>query len=279
MSLISGLALLWRSLANSPSASVPAAPCVADDWPPRSRDVGWRRLVGTGVAVGLLFGCDGAFAEPSPASPSNRGEAVDRFAAFVADAAQRFAIPAGWIGAVMRVESAGDPHALSPKGAMGLMQLMPRTWADLRLRYGLGADPYDPRDNIIAGAAYLRELHDRYAGFGFLAAYNAGPTRYEEHLATGRPLPAETRAFVADLAPLIGGHPSDGPKVVASTARSWTRAPLFAVHDEPRARRSQTSSDRNAAPQSPEPTAMNWTGLTPRSDGLFIKTAKQSPPP
>ena len=45
---------------------------------------------------------------------------------------------------------------------MGLMQIMPKTWAELRARYGLGADPFDPRDNILAGAAYIRELHDRY---------------------------------------------------------------------------------------------------------------------
>src|SRR3546814_5730962 len=82
----------------------------------------------------------------------------------------------------MRVESRGDVRAVSPKGAMGLMQLMPDTWASLRVRLGLGANPYDPRDNILAGAAYLREMHDRYGSPGFLAAYNAGPgRRSEEH--------------------------------------------------------------------------------------------------
>jgi soluble lytic murein transglycosylase-like protein len=80
---------------------------------------------------------------------------------------------------------------------MGLMQIMLQTWSGLRLRYGLGANPYDPHDNILAGAAYLWELHDRYSAPGFLAAYNAGPARYDDHLATGRPLPAETRAYVA----------------------------------------------------------------------------------
>jgi soluble lytic murein transglycosylase-like protein len=68
---------------------------------------------------------------------------------------------------------------------MGLMQIMPETWAILRARYGLGPNPYDPRDNILAGAAYLRELHDRYGAPGFLATYDAGPVRYEEHLASG----------------------------------------------------------------------------------------------
>ena len=77
---------------------------------------------------------------------------------------------------------------------------------------GLGADPFDPHDNILAGAAYLRELHDRYGSPGFLAAYNAGPARYEDHLATGQPLPAETRAYVALLAPLIGTARSTRPR-------------------------------------------------------------------
>jgi hypothetical protein len=61
---------------------------------------------------------------------------------------------------------------------MGIMRIMPRTWAELRARYGLGADPYGLLDNILAGAAYIRELHNRYGLPGFLAAYNAGPRRY-----------------------------------------------------------------------------------------------------
>ena len=103
----------------------------------------------------------------------------------------------------MHVESGAKQRVRSSKGAMGLMQIMPKTWAELRARYGLGADPFDPRDNILAGAAYIRELHDRYGTPGFLAAYNAGPGRYERHLATGRPLPDETQAYVATLAPMI----------------------------------------------------------------------------
>src|SRR5208282_6593117 len=84
------------------------------------------------------------------------------FNAFVTEASQRFGVPAAWIRAVMRAESFGAVHAISPKGAMGLMQIMPATWAGLRQRYRLGPDPYDAHDNIIAGAAYLSELHDRY---------------------------------------------------------------------------------------------------------------------
>src|SRR3546814_485301 len=130
----------------------------------------------------------------------------------------------------MRVESRGDVRAISPKGAMGLMQIMPATWAELRARHGLGTDPYNPRDNILAGAAYLREMHDRYGSPGFLAAYNAGPGRYEEYRATGRQLPAETRAYVAALAPIIGGGDLAAPVTVATAdPLAWTRAPLFIV--------------------------------------------------
>lgn len=88
---------------------------------------------------------------------------------------------------------------------MGLMQIMPPTWEELRTKYQLGGDPYQPRDNIFAGAAYLREMLDRFGQNGFLAAYNAGPGRYEEHLATGRPLPRETIDYIRKLAPLIAG--------------------------------------------------------------------------
>lgn len=88
---------------------------------------------------------------------------------------------------------------------MGLMQVMPQTYATLRARYGLGADPYAPRDNILAGAAYLRELLDRYGVPWFLAAYNAGSARLDAFLDTGRALPAETQRYLAALAPQIGG--------------------------------------------------------------------------
>jgi soluble lytic murein transglycosylase-like protein len=65
---------------------------------------------------------------------------------------------------------------------MKLMQIVPGTWAEWRSRYCLGVDPYDPHDNILAGTAYIRELDDRYGALGLLAAYNAGPRRYERHL-------------------------------------------------------------------------------------------------
>src|SRR5579872_805748 len=123
-------------------------------------------------------------------SPPHRAsnESFHLFAAIVTEASRRFGVPERWIRAVMQAESGGRQRARSPKGAMGLMQIMPKTWTELRARHGLGADPFDPRDNILAGAAYIRELHDRYGAPGFFAAYNAGPGRYERHLATERPL-------------------------------------------------------------------------------------------
>ncbi|MET4232337.1 hypothetical protein ABIA85_005625, partial [Bradyrhizobium sp. LA6.10] len=154
-----------------------------------------------------------ASAEKAPA----RGQPTsDRFATYVAEAAQRFGIPTAWIRAVMRVESHGDRHAVSPKGARGLMQLMPKTWADMRARYGLGRDPFDPHDNILAGAAFLRELHDHYGSPGFLAAYNAGPGRYEDFRDRHRPLPAETVAYVAAIVPFVDAESAPGPLLVAA---------------------------------------------------------------
>jgi soluble lytic murein transglycosylase-like protein len=106
-------------------------------------------------------------------------------------------------GGAARRKRGRSTRAISAAGAMGLMQIMPATWAELRLRHRLGGDVYDPRDNILAGTAYLRELHDRYGSVAaMLAAYNAGPGRYEASL-SGRPLPAETRAYVAAIAPIM----------------------------------------------------------------------------
>lgn len=149
------------------------------------------------------------------ADPTLRGEHSPRFesaispdypwSAHVAEAAKRFGIPERLLRAVMQAESAGDVHAVSSKGALGLMQIMPATWEELRIKYRLGVNPYQPRGNILAGAAYLREMLDRFGRNGFLAAYNAGPGRYEEHLVTGRPLPRETIDYVRKLAPLIDG--------------------------------------------------------------------------
>lgn len=151
---------------------------------------------------------------------------LDRWTGQVTEASVRFGIPAEWIRRVMRAESGGrttlgDRPIVSPAGAMGLMQLMPGTWADMRARFGLGGNPHDPRDNILAGTAYLRLMYDRFGYPGLFAAYNAGPVRYARHLATGRPLPAETVAYMAAVTGGRGSPVAPDPGGSAS--------PLFAV--------------------------------------------------
>ncbi|MCH4086791.1 MAG: lytic transglycosylase domain-containing protein [Acetobacter sp.] len=168
----------------------------------------------------------------------------------VRQAAERNAIPATWIRAVLQAESAGDPHAVSGAGAMGLMQLMPGTWKEVRRTLNLGNDPFDPHDNIAAGTTYLRWLHDRYGDEGFLAAYNAGPGRYDEHLASGRPLPGETISYVEFVTRLMKNRSSDlhlPAAFLPFPARSWMTAALF-VSGQSDAFRA-TTSRRVAAPE------------------------------
>jgi hypothetical protein len=229
-----------------------------------------RSFLWVSVASVLLVVVGVAHAEPVATEQHSATTTADPIAAIIAEASQRFSIPASWIRAVVRVESFGDVRALSPKGAMGLMQIMPQAWTALRSRYGLGADPYDEHDNILAGAAYLRELLDRYGSPGFLAAYNAGPARYEDHLATGRALPEETQAYVAALGPMIGGGAIDGATVVHAVVRSWTEAPLFVVPAESGPTKASMSSDPRSGQRSTDSPAQDWTGLAPQSPGLFI---------
>ena len=270
MPTISVPAAISRQTTWLHSSSFPVTPPAAGRRPSACRTPRLRPLLCGGIAIVLLIVSGVAYAETAAAKPLDSAAASDPFAAFVAEASQRFGIPASWIRAVMQVESFGDVRALSPKGAMGLMQIMPEAWASLRSRYGLGADPYDAHDNILAGAAYLRELLDRYGSPGFLAAYNAGPARYEDHLATGRALPAETQAYVTSLAPVIGGGTIDDATVVNAVVHSWTEAPLFVVPAESSSAKSPTSSDPRSGQRSTDSPAQDWTGLAPPSRGLFI---------
>ena len=178
----------------------------------------------------------------------------------------------------MRTESRGDRRAVSPKGAMGLMQIMPETWTALRARYGLGRDPFDPHDNILAGAAFLREMHDRYGSPGFLAAYNAGPGRYEDYRDRHRPLPAETVAYVAALVPFVGDDAIDGPVLVAAyDPSSWTQAPLFITRSA-----SVESAGSATSKQQPNDTpavvaVRDLSAIAPLSGGLFVPVSASGP--
>ena len=231
----------------------------------------------------LLLASVTAFGAPAVAvhaqtAPLDLHAPSDPYAALIAEAAQRFAIPTAWIRAIMRMESRGDRHAVSPKGAMGLMQLMPETWAALRARYGLGRDPFDPHDNILAGAAFLREMHDRYGSPGFLAAYNAGPGRYEDYRDRHRSLPAETVAYVAALVHFVGDGVTDGPALMAaSDPSSWTQAPLFITRSA-----STESPGRATSKQQPNDTPVvvavrDVSAIAPQSGGLFVPVSASGP--
>jgi Transglycosylase SLT domain len=202
--------------------------------------------------------------------PTNRQHVAGAYAVYIAEASQRFRIPSAWIRAVMRAESAAMQRAVSPKGAMGLMQIMPNTWNELRVRYRLGKDPYNPRDNILAGTAYLRELHDHYGSPGFLAAYNAGPKRYEDYLSRKRSLPSETRAYVAALLPFVSdGDRSDRAIVATIYQQVQAQSSMFVSRDT-RMSTNISALDEIQAETKAQTLVRDISAIVPLSDGIFV---------
>ena len=148
-----------------------------------------------------------------------------RWAAEIDAAALRCGVPGDWIARVMRAESGGrtmlDGRPIrSPKGAIGLMQLMPATWSELRRDLGLGDDPDLPADNIVAGACYLRRMYDRFGYPGLFGAYNAGPARYAAWLAGEAKLPGETVTYLRGVG---------GSAIPESPTATPAPEPLFVV--------------------------------------------------
>lgn len=185
-------------------------------------------------------------ATAQPAAVSD--DALDLWTPLIAEAAARFGIPEAWIRTVMAAESGGRTMldgrpVISRSGAIGLMQVMPDTYEEMRHAYGLGSDPHDPRDNILAGAAYLRAMFERFGWPGFFAAYNAGPERYADHLRTGLPLPLETQTYLAMIAQ------TDASPLSPSASLSGTRL-FFTL-------RTTSNASSNA-------------GKTSASSGLFV---------
>jgi soluble lytic murein transglycosylase-like protein len=187
----------------------------------------WLTLAGSTLAViAVLVGRDVLAAERPPFC------GIQAWQPIIREAAHRFELPRAWLDAVMLAESAGcttidgKPN-VSAAGAIGLMQLMPATWREYRARLGLGDDPYYARDNIFAGAAYLHELYQRYGEDGFLAAYQAGPGRYEEFIRDGRPLPRATIEYVARVQRAIGRIEAKSSPVPLPAAPA--ASPLFVV--------------------------------------------------
>jgi hypothetical protein len=147
------------------------------------------------------------------------GPPEDPWGPYVREAAARYSVPEQWIRAVMQQESGGEEQAVSPVGAMGLMQVMPDTYAGLRERYALGDDPFEPHNNILAGSAYIREMYERFGTPGFLAGYNAGPDRVGAYLARTASLPNETVNYLAAITPNLGNAvPMSGPFAVYAAA-------------------------------------------------------------
>jgi len=225
------------------------------------------------LAVSMLSSGAAYAKQESSATRRPKDLSARSFAAFVTEASKRFGVPEHWIRAVMHVESSAKQKARSSKGAMGLMQIMPKTWTELRARYGLGADPYDPRDNVLAGAAYIRELYDRYGAPGFLAAYNAGPGRYERHLATGRPLPDETQAYVATLAPMINRARTHTQ--IGDVTRSLARASssLFAPRSAGVLSDGSSRTEMRQNRPSRAHGVIDLSALVPHSGNLFVHRA------
>ena len=179
-----------------------------------------------------------------PASYDPPGPSSDPWGPYIRQASQRFDVPETWIREVMRQESGGRATATSRVGAMGLMQVMPGTYRELQARYALGTDPYHPWNSVMAGTAYIREMYELYGNPGFLAAYNAGPRRFEDYLWGGRGLPGETRNYVARIGPRIAGvapnrrapaeiyAAAEIPTDIPAGPRPGNRATMLALRDQ-----------------------------------------------
>src|SRR5258708_36314815 len=148
-----------------------------------------------------------AFQKEQALSPT---QLMDRWAPLIKEASRRFGIAEAWIKAVMRMESGGRTllnerrPITSTAGAMGIMQVMPEPYQEMRPQYGLGVDPYDPHNNVLAGTAYLSWLYGKYGYPKLFAAYNAGPGTIEAQSAGARKLPEETRAYISGIAHILG---------------------------------------------------------------------------
>ena len=171
--------------------------------------------VGVWMVPGRPLGTDesgpAAVSSPSPQTGAKAGcDALGESAVapLIDGAARAQSVNPKILRAVIEQESGYKPCALSPKGAKGLMQLMPDTAADLGV-----ADPYDPRENIEAGAKYLRQMLDKYKGdlSQALGAYNAGPGAVDQ--AGGIPNIKETRDYVQSIMQKVGSIPIDPPSI------------------------------------------------------------------
>lgn len=207
-----------------------------------------KPLLTCAALTALLSACASGGGSHRVASP----EEVD---AHVAEASKRFDMPELWIREVIRQESGGRTTVngkpiVSKAGAMGLMQVMPATYDEMRRKHNLGSDPFDPHDNIIAGTAYLREMYNLFGAPGFLGAYNCGPGCYGDYLAGKRGLPGETKRYIASVGPRLNRTPApNGADIVLVSAPPSTSSDSPPDYGSPYARPSSSYS----APVNPAP--------------------------
>ncbi len=220
---------------RTPSAPLGWTPSVA----PKRTPSAALRLFACGATLAALAACSSTAPQSGLSSSQEAaqyqaharrsynppGPAGDPWGPYIAEASTKYDIPQRWIREVIRAESSGKVFETSDPGAMGLMQVMPRTFDELRARYSLGDDAYEPHDNIMAGTAYLRELYDVYGSPGFLAAYNAGPGRLDDYLTRNRSLPDETRHYVAKIAPNIQDDMPNRPS--QATDLAMNQLPIY----------------------------------------------------
>jgi soluble lytic murein transglycosylase-like protein len=142
-------------------------------------------------AYGATSPAGQASAAQGRATPITAGPAMAGLQAHIAQASRTTGVPASLLQGMITVESGGRPEAVSPKGAQGLMQLMPGTAKDLGV-----TDPHDPAQSVMGGAKYMAQLLKRFDGDErrALAAYNAGPATVEKY--GGIPPYAETQKYV-----------------------------------------------------------------------------------
>ena len=239
--------------------------------------------------------------ESSGQLTSRHPSRIDHWEPYIAEAAQRFAIPQDWIRAVMRSESGGrttlnGQPITSSAGAMGLMQLMPGTYSDMRSRYGLGTDSYDPHDNVLAGAAYLHLMYQQYGYPSLFAAYNAGPARFNGYLLRGKSLPSATLSYVGGIVPGVettmarsaSAFQNATPNVVLSVAKKHRVAQdqglFFVLNQSPNAR-FLTSNETKIPTKSPRASAINVASIrgfesqnpATQTGGLFIPLSRTNP--
>ena len=209
------------------------------------------------VPLGALDNCSASFGLGATVAPRDGSPKIERWATYISEAARRFGRPEAWVRAVMQAESGGLADAKSSAGAIGLMQIMPETYAELRARYGLGANAYDPHDNIIAGTAYMSEMIALFGVPNFLAAYNAGHARLEDYLQRGRPLPEETQRYLAQIGELPAAllpPQSAGSPIISLRGRCCERAEIEPADDQPQrvCAAHDRRSDRRAAASAPK---------------------------